>query len=171
MLSLFSHVCILLVLFLLTALPDACALTCLDFCGRLYTRVLHIRVQLLKAFCKFVGLSWMATWLGANMAFRGQRQLFHNPNDLQRLEPNPIVYTQGNLPGVSIHFIAQDHANGRLASPSVFELGGDSVIVWKKDDWQYLCLQECVHGASCCGLYYLSWSGHAQYLHRHVYTV
>lgn len=52
------------------------------------------------------------------MAFRGQRQLLHNPNDLQRLEQNPIVYTQGNLPGVNIHFVAQDHANGRLASPS-----------------------------------------------------
>ena len=37
------------------------------------------------------------------MAFTGQRQLFHNPKDLQRLEPNPIVHTQSILPGLTAH--------------------------------------------------------------------
>lgn len=105
------------------------------------------------------------------MAFTGQRQLFHNPKDLQRLEPNPIVHTQSILPGVNIHFIAQDHEHGRLVSPRpVLNLA----VTRSSSEGSQKHLSVCsgrVHGASRCGLYYLSWCGHAQYLHIHVHTI
>lgn len=50
------------------------------------------------------------------MAFRGQKKLFHIPNDLLRPEPIPFYIHTCILSGLITHLISQDcnyHENGR----------------------------------------------------------
>lgn len=69
------------------------------------------------------------------MAFRGQKEMFHIPNDRLRPEPIPFYIHTCILSGFNTHLISQDcnyHENGRQ--------GGDW---WESSNGPVACRELC----------------------------